>query len=132
MASESESQPPPSDLPGVDEDLHCFNCGYNLRGLSGDPRRCPECFHEYSLSDLRAEARSRVLTRFERIQRDLDARAKLCALPAGVAILLVLACPFSPNWLLYWRSPFAVTAAVCWLTGFVLFGVRCRESRGGR
>jgi hypothetical protein len=24
-------------------DLYCLECGYNLRGLSGDPVRCPEC-----------------------------------------------------------------------------------------
>lgn len=27
----------------IDEDLYCMHCGYNLRGLSGDPVRCPEC-----------------------------------------------------------------------------------------
>lgn len=27
----------------IDEDLYCLECGYNLRGLSGDPIRCPEC-----------------------------------------------------------------------------------------
>jgi hypothetical protein len=32
---------PPDDL--TDVDLYCLHCGYNLRGLSGDPRRCPEC-----------------------------------------------------------------------------------------
>jgi len=32
---------PPDDLTNID--LYCLHCGYNLRGLSGDPRRCPEC-----------------------------------------------------------------------------------------
>jgi hypothetical protein len=27
----------------ADIDLYCLTCGYNLRGLTGDPRRCPEC-----------------------------------------------------------------------------------------
>lgn len=27
----------------LDEDLYCLTCGYNLRGLFGDPVRCPEC-----------------------------------------------------------------------------------------
>lgn len=27
----------------IDVDLYCMHCGYNLRGLSGDPVRCPEC-----------------------------------------------------------------------------------------
>lgn len=26
-------------------DVYCLSCGYNLRGQSGDPRRCPECGH---------------------------------------------------------------------------------------
>lgn len=40
-----------TDLPAVklnesgaiDEDIFCLECGYNLRGLVGDPVRCPEC-----------------------------------------------------------------------------------------
>jgi hypothetical protein len=32
---------PKGDLTNID--LYCLHCGYNLRGLSGDPRRCPEC-----------------------------------------------------------------------------------------
>jgi hypothetical protein len=27
----------------IDEDIYCLDCGYNLRGLYGDPVRCPEC-----------------------------------------------------------------------------------------
>ena len=27
----------------IDEDLYCLHCGYNLRGLSGNSIRCPEC-----------------------------------------------------------------------------------------
>lgn len=27
----------------IDFDLFCLTCGYNLRGLIGDPVRCPEC-----------------------------------------------------------------------------------------
>lgn len=32
-----------SDSNPVDEDLYCVFCGYNLRGLTGNPTRCPEC-----------------------------------------------------------------------------------------
>ncbi len=36
---------PPHEAPGaaLDHDLFCLKCAYNLRGLSGDPVRCPEC-----------------------------------------------------------------------------------------
>lgn len=27
----------------IKENIYCLSCGYNLRGLSGDPIRCPEC-----------------------------------------------------------------------------------------
>lgn len=33
----------PEAAPVLDRDLYCIECGYNLRGLSGDPVRCPEC-----------------------------------------------------------------------------------------
>jgi len=36
----------------IDRDLYCLHCGYNLRGLSGDPRRCPECGYGNALSEL--------------------------------------------------------------------------------
>jgi hypothetical protein len=37
----------------IDEDIYCLDCGYNLRGLYGDPVRCPECG---GLNDLGAVA----------------------------------------------------------------------------
>jgi len=40
MTNETTNNPAPEDI-----DLYCLNCGYNLRGLSGDPIRCPECGH---------------------------------------------------------------------------------------
>ncbi|MCG3138877.1 MAG: hypothetical protein HJJLKODD_02747 [Phycisphaerae bacterium] len=35
---------PETTQPGPDRNLYCLQCGYNLRGLTGDPCRCPECF----------------------------------------------------------------------------------------
>lgn len=32
----------------IDFDLFCLTCGYNLRGLRGDPVRCPECGDDHS------------------------------------------------------------------------------------
>jgi hypothetical protein len=39
-----------------DIDLYCLTCGYNLRGLSGDPRRCPECGNLNPVGDLEIPA----------------------------------------------------------------------------
>ncbi|MCG3127888.1 MAG: hypothetical protein CHACPFDD_02761 [Phycisphaerae bacterium] len=40
------------DKPAVVElDLYCLRCGYNLRGLAGDPVRCPECFFANPVGD---------------------------------------------------------------------------------
>ncbi|MGH8629186.1 MAG: hypothetical protein ACREU7_00270 [Burkholderiales bacterium] len=36
-------------------DLFCLRCGYNLRGLAGDPVRCPECSYANRRSDLAEE-----------------------------------------------------------------------------
>lgn len=36
----------------TDVDVYCLHCGYNLRGLSGDPRRCPECGHFNPMGDV--------------------------------------------------------------------------------
>lgn len=49
MGDERQTAPPD---PSLNEDLYCLECGYNLRGLSGDPRRCPECGHLNPLSEL--------------------------------------------------------------------------------
>lgn len=38
-------------------DLYCLECGYNLRGLAGDVRRCPECNQTFAVADLRLAVR---------------------------------------------------------------------------
>lgn len=38
--------------PEEDEALFCLSCNYNLRGLMGDPIRCPECGETNSRADL--------------------------------------------------------------------------------
>jgi len=58
-------EPPPAS--NNDIDLYCLECGYNLRGLSGDPRRCPECGHlnPVSLIEVPASEISAQLFRME-------------------------------------------------------------------
>lgn len=41
----------PAPAAALDRDLYCLDCGYNLRGLYGDPVRCPECARLNPLGD---------------------------------------------------------------------------------
>lgn len=52
---------------GGPEDIFCLHCGYNLRGLPGDPIQCPECGGRSELRDLRIPA-----TVIARIRRRLE------------------------------------------------------------
>jgi len=40
----------------LSQDLFCLSCAYNLRGLSGDPIRCPECGTENPVELVQASA----------------------------------------------------------------------------
>jgi peptidoglycan/LPS O-acetylase OafA/YrhL len=68
-----------------DRDLYCLQCGYNLRGLSGDPRRCPECGHLNPMGDLEIPAAL--------ISRQLRAmETSLTLSVAGILILVWFLC----------------------------------------
>jgi len=56
MPAQEEPQSEPHDTQVHDIDLYCLNCGYNLRGLLGDPVRCPECFHMNPIGDVEIPA----------------------------------------------------------------------------
>ena len=43
--------PPLAPDGAIAADVFCLNCGYNLRGLTGDPVRCPECGHSNPLAE---------------------------------------------------------------------------------
>ena len=59
-------------------DLFCLHCGYNLRGLSGDPRRCPECGKLNPIGDLVVPA-SEILRQFRQMETG-PAFCMLCVL----------------------------------------------------
>jgi hypothetical protein len=48
----------------------CLDCGYRLRGLSGDPRRCPEC-GLVNPSELPKEVRAATRSTIDRLRRPL-------------------------------------------------------------
>ena len=68
----------------IESDLYCLKCGYNLRGLSGDPVRCPECgfLNPVEIAEIPAEAIKRQLKRMETAP----------ALSAAVTAILVCLC----------------------------------------
>jgi hypothetical protein len=119
-------------LPALEHDLPCPNCGYNLRGLSGDPVRCPECgVHtavslatrsEYARDDL---LRARLLVRFH-------AGPSLCALGAGAAAFFFGL--FAALHDFFWpiRTAPYVTCAVVWITGATVYVAQCRRLPGWR
>lgn len=55
MPSRQRDKPPFATLI-IGEDISCLTCGYNLRGLSGDPVRCPECGELSRIEDARVPA----------------------------------------------------------------------------
>jgi hypothetical protein len=72
-------------------DLYCLECGYNLRGLSGDPRRCPECGYLNPLGDLEIPA-PRIRAELRRMETaPAIAAAALLALVSVAAIEIFLA-----------------------------------------
>ncbi|MGE0480298.1 MAG: hypothetical protein AB7Q17_07485 [Phycisphaerae bacterium] len=73
---------------GFSFDIFCLQCGYNLRGLAGDPIRCPECAFNNPMGDVEVPARL--------IQRQLarmEEAPLLCvlALPVGAVVGFVTA-----------------------------------------
>jgi hypothetical protein len=127
----ASNPPAPPEPPGaLDQDAYCPGCGYNVRGLAGDPIRCPECGNRYARAELRWPKQRRVMTRLERCQRNLKANADICAAATipGLFALLVLA--LGGRMLRELVAPLAVTSALIWLLGFALFARRCRGLRG--
>lgn len=68
------------------EDLYCPSCGYNLRGLMGDPLRCPECGTQTALHELIIPARA--ITRVLRLMEGSPTACVGCAIGFLTCILL--------------------------------------------
>lgn len=112
----------PETLPD-DTDLYCLECGYNLRGLSGDPRRCPECFHMNPVGDLVIPADD-----IRRQIRKMEGGAGLCV--AGLLIIVLGLWSFlGTEGVLVLMSSALVGVAV-WSRGMVRFRDSCRDRAG--
>ncbi len=139
MSAAPDPPTPLEPLAALDRDAFCPGCGYNVRGLAGDPIRCPECGTRYARSELRRPKQPLVMTRLERCQRNLKASADLCAL-ATLPGLLALWVLFTGDDLRFAPLPIgiapvntwpvALTSATVWLIGCILFATRCWGLRG--
>lgn len=97
----------------LDEDLYCLTCGYNLRGLYGDPVRCPECGE---LNDLGTAAIPAEFIR--RGLREMETAPTSCT---AFALMIAACLPFIL--LARWPVPIYATAAlvalvVAWASGY--------------
>ncbi len=109
----------------IDQDLFCLTCGYNLRGLAGDPIRCPECGNP---NDLGAAAIPAEL--IARSMRSMETAPTNCS---GCAFaFFVLTAPF---WFMdrknyFCISTIAIPATLGWIPSY--FGMkRVYENRSG-
>ncbi len=69
--------------------LYCLECGYNLRGLYGDPVRCPECGHENDLGTAAIPAEI-----IEKTLRNMETTPTLCC---ALMVLGICATPWLPH-----------------------------------
>lgn len=67
----------------IDEDIFCVHCGYNLRGLSGDPVRCPECGCDNELASVVVSAEL-----IRKAWRDLETCPTACVALTVTFVLL--------------------------------------------
>ncbi len=116
----------------VDEDLFCMQCGYNLRGLAGDPKRCPECGYLNALADIRMPARA-IAAELRRLETaPTICFAGLLALAGGLAI--VIGTMGSRD---FWRfsffwMPMLLFALTAWPLGAWRFAASCQYQYGWR
>ncbi len=119
----------------VDFDIYCLRCGYNLRGLSGDPIRCPECGDLNPRGDASIPA-AHISGQLRRLESSL----------AGCVALLLVALPFQIMfWMLLaraqqWAQPVggllaypgipAFLPLIMWLPVAQRFKATCRGAAG--
>jgi hypothetical protein len=90
----------------LDEDLYCLTCGYNLRGLVGDPIRCPECGAANDLGTALIPA-ARIREALERME----------TAPTGCVAAAVIAATVVASRLLTAAPAFAVSCGLLYLCG---------------
>ncbi|MCK6484824.1 MAG: hypothetical protein HUU22_08215 [Phycisphaerae bacterium] len=122
--------PQPSPFAGLEpiaRDTVCLRCGYNLRGLSGDPVRCPECGSLNPRDDVRV--------RDEEISRELLAMETWPAACVGATLLFLAMTGLSVAlWIAGMEfRPFVIAALATiglWVWGYRRYRAACQEAPG--
>jgi uncharacterized membrane protein len=118
------SEPPPR--PAIDRDLYCLTCGYNLRGLTGDPIRCPECGHFNPVGD--AEIPAEIISRKLREMENAPAMclgAILFGVPLQIVFWWTCLTPGPARDLLHCMGIPAFAPVLAWIGGVVKFRSSC-------
>jgi hypothetical protein len=132
--AQPESPNPPSQPASdaaIDIDLYCLHCGYNLRGLSGDPVRCPECGYRNPRGDveLPADQIRRQLRRMETAPAVSVAGLIFMLLAAVPAAAVLIAKP-QGTWAPACLEVFASVGGIVWLIGIFRFRGSCLRRPG--
>lgn len=108
-------------------DLYCVECGYNLRGLTGEVLRCPECGTNNPLTDL-APAASAIQRHIRNMERSLNAAVVMTTLSiVPLMVLLLLSRSYTLRTIASTPAiiiPLAALAALllgCWVSCMVRF-----------
>ncbi len=108
----------------LEHDVHCAECGYNLRGLSGDPVRCPECGDGMPASEVVERLQRIEDRRREAILRRVEFGPALCAFSLAAALVFHAIYRLDPS---FFRPVLHVPIATfvgIWLIGFTLYSGR--------
>ena len=133
MAQETEGRPldgarterPPTPAPQepINEDLYCLHCAYNLRGLSGNPVRCPECGKLNTRDDLDCPPKM-----VGRRARRMETAAALCFLSVTGFLGSVVFSLLSGEYGCFWCA--SILAPLPWAIGSTEFKNGCLAETG--
>jgi len=122
---------PPLDIEDID--LYCLHCDYNLRGLSGDPRRCPECGNLNPIGDLQVPAPF-ITAQLRRMETApavcLSAVLFACLCLTGTIVLIMRDINSVSVRMMTWAVLLLVISAAVWIAGCYRFRASCLGKPG--
>lgn len=113
----------------IDRDLYCLQCGYNLRGLSGDPARCPECGYANPIADVEIPA-DLITEQLKKMEPGAAVFAALLFVALGALSIVVLRLEAAAS-VVYCLSIATALALASWLNlALVVFPKSCLRKPG--